>query len=109
MVLKNFNNDHIMASWLNPVETTPVYSNIEYVCVKIIAVKLRLNVSVTYRTPGQTHEKDAEMYLILRQTLNSETEILGAFNVSQIDWQNCFGVESESQRMIHFIEDNFLH
>ena len=95
-----------VAWWFNPLETTLVDNNVEHVCVKT----KWLNVSVTYRPPGQIHEQDAEMYHILRQTLtNSESITSGNFNLPHIDWQNCSGVESKSHRMIQFIENNFLH
>jgi hypothetical protein len=115
---KFFNKDRVnrrgggsalyVATWLNPVEITPNNSNIEHVCVKITGDKLAVNISVTYRPPGQSQELDIEMYQVLRQSLNNESVILGDFNLPHIDWETLTGVETESHRMLEFIEDNFL-
>ena len=78
-------------------------------CVKVTGDKFAINVSVTYRPPGQTQELDIEMYRILQQSLrNRESVILGDFNLPHIDWQTLTGVESESHRMLEFMDDNFL-
>ncbi len=77
--------------------------------MQIKASDLVVNISVTYRPLGQTQEHDAEMYRVLRQTLrNGESVILGDFSLPHIDWHMPSGVESESQRVLEFLEDNFL-
>ncbi len=49
------------------------------------------------------------MYQLLTRSLHSnEAVILGDFNLPHIDWQTLTGVESESHRMLEFIDDNFL-
>ncbi len=78
-------------------------------CVKVTGDKLAVNISVTYRPPGQTQELDIEMYQVLRRSLhNYEAVILGDFNLPHTDWQKLDGVESESNRMFEFIDDNLL-
>ena len=117
---KFFNKDRVnrrgggvalfIATWLNPVEISTTNSSIEHVCVKVTGDELAFNISVTYRPPGQTQELDNEMYRVLRQSLqNSESVILGDFNLPHIDWQTLSGVETESHKMLEFLEDNFLH
>ena len=116
---KLFNKDRVnrrgggvalfIATWLHPVDITPHDTNIEHVCVRVTGDELTLNLSVTYRPPGQTQELDNEMYRVLQQTLRNESVILGDFNLPHIDWQTLHGVESESHKMIEFLEDNFLH
>ncbi len=95
-----------IATWLNPVEITPNESNIEHMCVRVTGDKLAVNISVTYRPPGQTQKLDIEMYQILRRSLhNNEAVILGDFNLPHIDWQTLTGAESESHRMHEFVDD----
>ncbi len=90
-----------IATWLNPEEITPSNSNMEHVCVKVTGDKLAVNISVTYRPPGQTRELDIEMYQELQRSLhNKEVVILGDFNLPHIDWQTLTGVENESHRML---------
>ena len=85
-------------------------SNIEPLWIKVIGDKFAVNVSVTYRPPGQTQELDIEMYRILQQSLrNRESVILGDFNLTHIDWQALTGVEYESQRMLEFIDGKFFN
>ena len=49
------------------------------------------------------------MYRVLRQSLNNnDSLILGDFNLPHIDWATLSGTESESHRMIEFLEENFL-
>ncbi len=99
-----------IVTWLNPVEISPDDTtddtNIEYVCIKVTGDELAFNISVTYRPPGQTQELDNEMYQALRQSLhNSESVILGDFNLPHIDWQTLTGVETESHKMLEFLEE----
>jgi len=94
-----------VATWLNPVEISIRDTYVKHVCVKVNAGDLEIKISVTYRPLGQTHEHDTEMYRILRQTLrNSASLILGDFILPHIDWQTLSGVESESHRMLEFLE-----
>ncbi len=84
-----------MASWFNPVEISIRDTCVEHVCIQVTAGELAVNISVTYRPPGQTHEHDTEMYRLLRQTLrNGESLILGNFNLPHINWETLSGVES---------------
>lgn len=93
----------------NPIEITPKYSNIEHVYFKVTGDKLAVNISVTCRSPGQTQELDIEMYHVLRWSLiNNKTPILGDLNFPHIDWQTLTGIESESHRMVEFIDASFL-
>ena len=116
---KFFNKDRVnrrgggvalyVATWLNPVDITPADTNIEHVCVKVKGDELTVNISVTYRPPGQNHELDTAMYNILHRSLqNNESLILGDFNLPHIEWQSLSGVERESHSMLEFLEDNFL-
>ncbi len=34
---------------------------------------------------------------------------MGDFNLLHIDWQTLTGVETQSHKMLEFLEDNFLH
>ena len=117
---KFFNKDRVnrrgggvalyIATWLNPVEITPNDTNIEHVCVRVTGNKIAVNISVTYRPPGQTQELDTEMYQVLQRSLhNNDAVILGDFNLPHIDWQTFTGVERESHNMLDFLEDNFLN
>ena len=116
---KLFNKDRVnrrgggvalyVATWLHPVDCSPNNSNVEHACVKIVVDKIKINISVTYRPPGQNLEKDNEMYNVLRQSLRcDESIILGDFNLPHINWLTNTGVEAESHRMLEFLEDNFL-
>ncbi len=79
------------------MEISPNYKNTEQVCVEVTGNKLAFNISVTYRPPGQTQELDNEIYRVLRQSFhNSESVILGDFNLPHVDWQTVTGVETES-------------
>lgn len=89
----------------NPIEITPKYSNIEHVCFKVTGDKLAVNISITCRSPRQTQELDIEMYHVLRWSLiNNKTPILGDLNFPHTDWQTLTGIESESHRMVEFID-----
>ena len=78
-------------------------------CVKVTGDKLALNVSVTYRSPCQTQELDIEMHEILQHSLlTRESVILGDFYLPHIDWKTVTGVETESHRMLEFVDDNLL-
>ncbi len=49
------------------------------------------------------------MYQVLRRSLhNNETVLLAHFNLPHIDWETLTGVQSQSHRMLEFIDDNFL-
>ena len=95
---KLFNKDRInrrgggvalyVRTWLCPVEITPRDNNVEHVCVQVIAEKIKINISVTYRPPGQNQERDNVMYNVISQSLrNGESIILGDFNLPHINWQ----------------------
>lgn len=71
--------------------------------------QLKINISVTYRPPGQSREDDEIMYSVLQRTLrNSDALILGDFNPPHMDWQTLTGSEGESHRMLDFVENNCL-
>ncbi len=48
-----------ISTWLNSVE---INIRVEHVFVKVTGDKLAVNISVTYRPPGQTKELDIEIY-----------------------------------------------
>ncbi len=77
-----------MATWINPLEILHSDTYVEHVCVKVKAAEFAVNISVTYRPPGQSQQHDAEMYRVLRKTLlNSESVILGDFDLPHINWR----------------------
>lgn len=73
-----------IATWLNPIEISPNYSNIEHVCVKVTREKFGSPTGPL----GQTQEFDIEMYQVLQQSLhNNESVMLGDFSLLHNDWQ----------------------
>ena len=96
---------------LNPIEiNTSNDINVEHLCVQINANSNKTNINVIYRRPSQSLEIDTKMYDSLQGTINNiDTIILGDFNLPQIDWANLTYVESESERLISFVDNNFLH
>ena len=117
---KLFNRDRInrrgggvaiyVKNCLNPTLITHHNNNSEIISVTILTLLRPLNITVVYRRPGQTIDEDCEMYNTLTDTLqNNDSVIVGDFNLPNINWQNHTGVESESHRLLTFIDDNFLH
>ena len=49
------------------------------------------------------------MLFLVLPCVSSSPHILPRFNLPNINWTNNVGVESESHRLLDFIEDNFLH
>ena len=97
---------------LNPLEiNTSTNSKVEHLCVQISTNEnRRISINVVYRKPSQTVEIDTAMYDSIHETIrNKDSIILGDFNLPEICWRTISGVESESNRLIDFIEDNFLH
>ena len=59
-----------------------------------------VNISVTDGVDGKTQEHDTKMYRVMWQSLqNSESVILGDFNLSQADWQAHSGVERVTENV----------
>ncbi len=49
------------------------------------------------------------MYQVFQGSLhNNGAVLLGDFNLPHIDWETLISVESESHRMLDFINDNFF-
>ncbi|MCP4269647.1 MAG: hypothetical protein GY777_29425, partial [Candidatus Brocadiaceae bacterium] len=95
---------------LQPILKNINHVRVEQLCVQINANSKKFNISVVYRPPAQPLDIDTEMYKILEQvTKDNECIIVGDFNLAHINWDSLTGVESESHRMIEFVEDNFLY
>ena len=99
-------------SSLNPLEIkTSSNPNVEHMCVQINTItNKKILINVIYRKPNQSTEIDTAMYNSIHEIIkNKDSIILGDFNLPQICWRTVSGVESESNRLIDFVEDNFLH
>ena len=118
---KFFNKDRIsrrgggvatyIREYLNPTHhETPADATTEHISININTGSTTLNFNVVYRKPGQTVEEDIKLYNSLSTAINNkESVIVGDFNLPNINWTNNVGIESESHRLLDFIEDNFLH
>ena len=96
---------------LNPTEIeTSDDPNIEHLCVQINTNANKTNINVVYRRPSQKLEIDTAMYSSIQSTLNNtDAIIMGDFNLPQINWKDHTYVETESERLMHFVEENFLY
>ena len=118
---KFFNKDRIgrrgggvavyIREYLNPTRQDTPDNTTEHLSVNLTSGSTTLNFNVVYRKPGQTVDEDIKLYNSLNTTINSNKEsiIVGDFNLPNINWSNNIGVESESHRLLDFIDDNFLH
>ncbi len=76
----------VIHAGMNDVRKTQSHELLDKYC-KVTEDKLAVNISVTYRPPGQIQELDIEMYQVLRRSLHSnEAVLLGDFNLRHIDW-----------------------
>ena len=95
---------------LHPTEIEIIQDhNIEVLNTEISTVSGKVNISVVYRRPSQVKELDILMYDRLKTVITGKNSIImGDFNLPEINWNDHSFVESESGRLINFIEDNFL-
>ncbi len=72
---------------LQPVDKTPLDCTGEHLCVRTNTDRFEINISVTYRPAGQSRKEDEVTYSVLLRTLgDSDSLILGDFNLPHIDW-----------------------
>ncbi len=97
---------------LNPIEIkTSANPKVEHMCVQINTNRnKKILINVVYRRPSQPLDTDTAMYASIHESIKEkESIILGDFNLPEICWKNISGVESESNRLIDFVEDHFLY
>lgn len=94
---------------INSCEVTLHNNNSELICIKVNNNNRNTNIAVVYRRPDHTPMEDLELYNSLQETLNSdETIIAGDFNLPRIDWNFNTSEAQDSQRLLEFMDDNFL-
>ncbi len=92
-----------------PVLVDKYTNHPELSTIKITTSNKPLYITVVYRRPEQTTEEDILMYDALTQIVqNNDAVIVGDFNLPRINWQYHTGLQSESHRLLNFIDDNFL-
>lgn len=82
---------------------------IDGLCVKIRMHRTSYIVSCIYRPPNITEQVDLQLYESLGSTISGKQAIiLGDFNCANVDYENMTG-NAEGERLINFLEDNFLN